>query len=142
MDSILLRKRKPNARKPFRTYTTDAGLDLVCINNIILWPFQVKDLDTGWDIKIPDGFWGSIKTRSSTFYRRKLLILEGVIDPNYTGPLSVVVFNPTFIPKIIRAGDRLGQLLLCSVGYPVIKEVDSLPITDRGTKGFGHTDFI
>jgi dUTP pyrophosphatase len=138
--SISIQRRHVGAKLPIKTYGLDAGFDLVCMGWSIIWPFQVKDLDTGWNVKIPDGYWGSIKTRSSTFFRRHLLVLEGVIDPTYTGVLSVVVFNPTFIPKIIKPGDRLAQLLICKAHYPRIKTVSSMPVTVRGNNGFGHTD--
>jgi dUTP pyrophosphatase len=138
---ILLRRRNLSAQHPFKKYPLDAGMDLVCIESLVVWPFQVKDIDTGWDIKVPDGYWGSIKTRSSTFYRKGLLVLEGVIDPDYTGPLSVVILNPTFIPKIILAGERLAQLLLCPIHYCDIVETQQLPHTLRGQGGFGHTGF-
>lgn len=119
----------------------DVGKDLTYIGfDFWLLPFQMTDLDTGWDVKIPDGFWGQIKSRSSTFYKRKLLVLEGVIDPGYTGKLSVAVMNPTLIPRRIKTGDRLGQLLIHKAYYLSLQFVNELPDTQRGRKGFGSTD--
>jgi dUTP pyrophosphatase len=136
---IRIRRRLQSAKYPSRNYKNDAGFDLPCCKTKILWPFQCIDLDTGWDIKIPDGFFGMIKTRSSTFFRRKILVLEGVIDPDYTGPLSVVIFNPTLIPKIVKKGERLGQLVILPLHYFPMAQVNELPLTGRGNRGFGHT---
>jgi dUTP pyrophosphatase len=119
---------------------SDAGFDLVAIETVWVWPHTVRNLDTGWDIKVPAGTWGSIKTRSSTFRIRKLLVLEGVIDSGYTGPLGVLVFNPTIFPKRIKKGERLAQLILIE-HRPIdaFDIVNEMPITDRGPHGFGHT---
>jgi dUTP pyrophosphatase len=67
------------------------------------------------------------------------MVLEGLIDPNYTGPLSVVVFNPTLVPKIIKKGDRLAQLVIIPIESREIKIVDEMPETSRNAKGFGHS---
>ena len=137
---VLLRRRTIVAVPLIRKHVSDAGYDLTAIEQVIVWPHTVRNLDTGWDIKVPAGTWGSIKTRSSTFCKRKLLVLEGVIDPGYTGSLGVLVFNPTFFPKIIKAGERLAQLIL--INHVPITEfliVNAMPETDRGPNGFGHT---
>lgn len=137
--TVLLKRRKLEAQWPFRRHDDDAGHDLVCCETAIVWPFTTKDIDTGWDIKIPDGTWGTVKTRTSTFSKRRLMILEGVIDPGYTGQLSTVVFNPTFFPKIIRKGDRLAQLIVTPIVQIGFKTVKEMPRTHRGPQGFGST---
>ena len=139
---LLLRKRNPKARTWYKKYPTDVGMDLVYVGpNRTIWPHTMLDLDTGWDIKVPYGHWGHIKSRSSTFYHKKLLVLEGVIDPDYTGALSVAVFNPTFLPRRIRTGDRLAQLIIQKAVYCEIDFIDKMPETSRGKKGFGSTKF-
>lgn len=124
----------------YQAHKDDAGHDLVCALSVIVWPFTAKDIDTGWDVKVPDGYWGTIKTRSSTFSKRRLMVLEGVIDPGYTGPLSTVVFNPTFFPKFIRKGDRLAQLIILPIVEVEFITTGKMPPTSRGTKGFGSSD--
>ena len=76
---ISLRRREFKAIIPARWYKGDAGYDLYCMQTKIIWPFSAVDIDTGWDIKIPGGHWGTIKPRSSTFKRRRLVIFEGVL---------------------------------------------------------------
>jgi len=136
---ILLYQRLTEAVVPTKAFYTDAGYDLVATHNAVVWPHTVCNLDTGWDVKVPAGFWGSIKTRSSTFKRRKLLVLEGVIDSGYTGPLGVLVFNPTFIPKFIKKGERLAQLIILPMSIHLFEIVQQMPVTDRGPNGFGAT---
>ncbi|XP_028615922.1 deoxyuridine 5'-triphosphate nucleotidohydrolase-like [Grammomys surdaster] len=63
-----------------------------------------------------------------------LMIHPGVIDPDYTGVVKVMVSSPRGI-SAISPGDRLAQLLLLSICH------DQFPATDveRGAKGFGST---
>jgi dUTP pyrophosphatase len=64
-----------------------------------------------------------------------------VIDADYRGELSVVLRNFGSRPFEIRAGDRIGQLLvlpLYALGHAV--EVESLDETERGAGGFGSTN--
>lgn len=139
-NEILLQRRCINAVVPHITYCNDAGHDLIYIGKtVIIFPQQAKNLDTGWNIKIPSGYWGSIKSRSSVFYKRKLLILEGVIDENYTGQLSIVVMNFSLMPKLIKMGDRLAQLLLIKTEERTFKIISQMPITERNDKGFGSS---
>lgn len=137
---IDIKKRNHSAVIPYRTHgDEDAGYDLVCIENKIIWPHSCVEVDTGWDIKIPDGYWGSIKSRSSTFAKRKLMVLEGIIDPGYTGKLSAIVFNTTFFPKRVRKGDRLVQIIIIPMVQTAFLVRTSLPETKRGRGGFGST---
>ena len=140
MNWIKLKPRKEGAQVPSKGYDDDAGLDLYCLESKVIWPFCTADMDTGYDIKVPDGHWGTIKSRSSTFKRRRLVVFEGVIDPGYTGQLSVLVWNPTFFPRFVRSGDRLGQLLIHRHIECVTIVIDTMPQTSRGAKGFGSTE--
>lgn len=134
---ILLKGRGPGHRLPFRYHHDDAGWDLYCPKDIVVWPKCVVDIDTEWNIKIPPNTWGTIKPRSSTFRNKKLVVFEGVIDPGYTGKLSVLVWNPGFLPRRIKAGDRVAQLIIVPMISTSLKEVGVMPITARGPKGFG-----
>lgn len=137
---ILVQKTYYNAIRPFIAKPGDAGFDLTCAEGGIVWPFSTRDFSIGWKIKIPEGYWGSIKARSSTLMKRKLFINEGVVDSGYTGELSVLVFNPTWLPKRIKIGDRLAQLIIIpQVEIEEIKDAYSMPLTMRGESGFGST---
>ena len=100
---------------------------------------EMVNLRTGVFAKMPAGFWGAIRPRSSTFAKKKLLVMGGTIDEGYTGEISVFVWNPMGQQCIIENGDRLAQLLLMQRFTPPIVFIDSLPITARGSNGFGST---
>lgn len=120
----------------------DAGYDLYVVEDKWLWPFQGAVLDTGWRVKVPVGCWGSIKSRSSTFIKRRIKVYEGVIDSGYTGPLKIIVQNMSFWPKRVKKLDRLAQLIIVGEVKTATWEVASLDAeakTDRGAEGFGSS---
>lgn len=64
----------------------------------------------------------------------------GVIDPDYTGEVMVLLFNGGWQPYYVKHGDRIAQILvmLCPL-TPTINPITELPQTDRGNHGFGST---
>lgn len=142
---LLLKRLNDRALLPSRSYPDDAGLDLYIMDDIKIWKGEFKDIDTGWAVKIHDGFWGSVKARSSTFFKRGLIIHEGTIDSGYTGKLSIGVYNPgTTTPEgsdyiLLQTGDRIAQLVIMPLFTPTVYVVNELPKTSRGEGGFGST---
>lgn len=124
----------------------DAGLDLVYVGkDKMIFAGESMNLYCGISVKIPDDCVGIITARSSTFTKRGLLVIQGVIDSGYTGPLYVIVYRPhrgEFDNQQggtpICRGDKLGQLLVlkCNSCFSVVEQ---LPETERGSNGFGST---
>jgi dUTP pyrophosphatase len=136
---LLLKRLNDRALRPTRSFPDDAGLDLYITDDLALAPGEFRDIDTGWAIKIADGYWGSVKARSSTFFKRKLVVHEGTIDAGYTGRLSIGVHNPGENFVELRTGDRIAQLVLIPLIIHSIEIVTELPKTMRGPEGFGST---
>jgi dUTP pyrophosphatase len=68
--------------------------------------------------------------------------LAGVIDPDYTGEIKVVLQNlDVNQPFVIRPGYRIAQLVLINCITPEVNEVPSenTRLTERGDAGFGST---
>jgi dUTP pyrophosphatase len=63
----------------------------------------------------------------------------GVIDPDYTGELKVILFNQGGEKFEIKQGDRIAQLILEKCETPPIEEVTTIEDTERGTRGFGSS---
>lgn len=117
----------------------DAGIDLPASKPVEIWPQTWVNVPCDVCIELPRGTWGWIVGRSSTFFRKHLLVNPAVIDNGYRGELFVCVFNPTSDVYNVQEGERLAQLvpmLLVPVG---LKRVDQLSTTARGDQGFGST---
>ena len=63
----------------------------------------------------------------------------GVIDADYRGEVSAVLFNFGNEYFVVNIGDRIAQLISEKIKTPEIKETDGLEGTDRGTSGYGST---
>lgn len=108
--------------------------------SVFILPQSMLNIRTGVCVKLPEGYWGSINPRSSTFAKRKLFIMGGIIDEGYIGELSIFIWNPTQESIQIFNGERLAQLIISSRVTPKINIVDQLPQTERGVTCFGSTD--
>ena len=61
----------------------------------------------------------------------------GVIDPDYTGEVKVLLINTAPHAHSIIRGDPIAQLILEKVSLPILKRVKELPPTTRGEQGCG-----
>jgi dUTP pyrophosphatase len=128
-------------------YGTDdsAGIDLPYydpeVSMIIVEPGDRVALPTGIHMKIPDGNYGEIDTRSSTS-KRLLVPLCRTIDSDYVGNIHVVLANVGTKPQVIKRGDYLAQIIVKPYTKVKPHQVDSkeeLGTTPRGESGFGST---
>ena len=92
-------------------------------------------------IKVPLGHYGRIAPKSGITLKHHVTVLAGVIDPDYTGNMGVVLHNLSSDTKFTRqVGQPIGQLILEVASIFPTLEVASLPITARGPYGFGSQD--
>jgi dUTP pyrophosphatase len=92
-------------------------------------------------VELPEDVWGMIVGRSSTFFKRGLIVNSAVIDQGYRGDLFACVFNPGPEGAWAKAGERLAQLIpmpLLSPGIATVR-VEVLDRSDRGDAGFGSS---
>lgn len=120
-------------------YWGDAGYDLTCDEEVTLFPGDFADVDCGVSVALPDGTWGLITGRSSTFRDRRLHVVQGVIDNGYRGPLKVGVVNQGIKAVRVEAGDQLAQLILMPLIRAELWQVSSLPGGSRGLNSMGST---
>lgn len=126
---------------PTRAYLDDAGLDLYVHGDYIIASGEYRDIDLNVRIKTPPGYWVLLTGRSSSMRNRRLLVSQGVIDPGYIGPLYAGVTNMSSEPVEIRHGERIAQLIAFRNETENLRlvEVDRLPETERGDRGFGSS---
>ena len=132
-----------DAQIPKQGKPGDVGLDLFTLGTHMVEPGSFVDVPCGVRVAFDPGWWGHIVARSSTYRHRGLLVVSGVIDSGYTGPLFVGVVNQGPDPMLVEHGDRLGQMILMAnyTDVAVIKEIslEDMPVTERGQDGFGST---
>jgi deoxyuridine 5'-triphosphate nucleotidohydrolase len=150
LPSIQLKRLHPEAILPFRGSFEAAGLDIsACLisetgrpSKRLVSSQQTISIPTGWSLRPPDGFCTLVLSRSGLAASNPPLFVAnspGLIDPDYTGEIKILLFNGGFNAAYIEHGQRIAQLIFIRRHeFPFI-EVESLPETVRGPKGFGST---
>ena len=95
---------------------------------------------TGIAFAIPVGYFGKVYERSGVSINLSFGIKAGVIDADYTGEVVLIVRNEGEFPDQIDVGMKLAQIAFHEVPPVELTEVDVLPETARGKKGFGSSD--
>ena len=133
---------RQDATLPARAYAGDAGLDLATCERLELAPGERAVVPTGLAVAVPEGFAGFVQPRSGLAARHGIAVVNspGLIDSGYRGELRVVLLNTdserTFVAE---PGDRIAQLVVLPVAELELVEVDELPGTERGVRGFGSS---
>lgn len=138
MDCFKVKLNYEDAKPPTRGSNEAAGYDLYSHESETVVPKQIKLIDTGISIKVPEGTYGRIAPRSSVS-KRGILINAGVIDRDYRGPVKIMIHNLSNNDYIINKNDRIAQLILEQIKTPPVELVEELDNTDRGEGGFGST---
>jgi dUTP pyrophosphatase len=137
-----VRRLRPEARLPDRAYPGDAGLDLATCQPVELRPGERAVVPTGLAVAIPRGYAGFVQPRSGLAAQRGVAVVNspGLIDSGYRGEIRIVLLNTdreeTFTAE---AGDRIAQLVVLPVPAVEITEVEELPESERGVRGFGSS---
>lgn len=126
-------------------YQTDgsAGMDLLAAveKEETLQPGERQRIPAGIAIALPPGHEAQVRPRSGLALKKGLTLLNtpGTIDSDYRGPVGVIVINLGTEPVVISRGDRIAQMVIAPVTRARLVQVDELPVTERGSGGFGHT---
>jgi dUTP pyrophosphatase len=142
MTELPIRRLHPEAVLPERAYPGDAGLDLSACERVELGPGQRALVGTGLAVAIPEGHAGFVQPRSGLASRHGITIVNtpGLVDSGYRGELRVVLLNTDREHAfVVEPGMRIAQLVVLPVAEPEPVEVDELPETARGVRGFGSS---
>jgi dUTP diphosphatase len=127
---------------PQRAYTGDAGLDLASCERVELAPGERALVGTGLAVAIPEGYAGFVQPRSGLAARHGLTVVNspGLVDSGYRGELRVVLLNTDLTkPFVVEPGMRIAQLVVLPIPELELVEVDELPSSERGVRGFGSS---
>jgi dUTP pyrophosphatase len=137
-----IRRLRDDAVVPSRAYAGDAGFDLAACERIELAPGERATVGTGLAVAVPDGYAGFVQPRSGLAARHGITIVNapGLVDSGYRGEVRVVLLNTdTSEPFVVEPGMRIAQLVVVPVPGVDLIEVDELPESERGVRGFGSS---
>jgi len=138
-----IRRLRPSAELPQYMTADAAGLDL-CADldgDLLVPPGGRVRVPTGWALALPAGHEGQVRPRSGLAWKSGVTVLNapGTIDADYRGEVQVLLVNLGTEPAVIRRGDRIAQLVVAPVTRVALREVATLPDSERGAGGFGST---
>lgn len=121
-------------------YEGDAGLDLAIDRDARLAPGEYQLVTTGVHVAVPQGYFGLITGRSSTWAKHHVRVTQGVIDSGYRGELLVGLLNEHGEAEwLFEKGARLAQFILLPTFQGGLHVVPELPESTRGHAGFGSS---
>jgi dUTP pyrophosphatase len=127
-----------HARVPTQATSGSAGFDLYSPCEVTIPPHETVFIDLNIQLKPPFRYYGKVDLRTSMALRG-LSSPAGTIDPDYTGPIHMLIRNHTSEEYHVHKHDRIGQVIFQRICIPVPKEVSSFEPTSRGSNRFGST---
>lgn len=159
---MLVKKLHTEAKLPTKAHTTDAGFDLYSLEEVtvypiivvvfynlvhtILWklglipqpqPIQATAIQTGVAINLPENHVALIMDKSG-LGRKLLKVFGGVIDPHYSGDVTVQLANFGILPYTFQKHHKVAQLVVQEF-VPVELEEADWDVTGRAKNGFGSS---
>ena len=129
MIEVPVRRLREDAVIPSQAYSGDAGLDLSACDRHELAPGERAVIATG----LP---------RSGLAARNGITLVNapGLIDAGYRGEVQVVMLNTDAeTPFVVEPGMRIAQLVVLPVPAVELVELEELPASERGARGFGSS---
>ena len=138
----------------------NAGIDIFSSENRIIWPKckAVMHTDISAEPSINPDYphhtpaWFKtflknnfkpalfIKSRSGLSVKHSIEHGAGVVDSGYRGELRIILHNHGWLPKRIKMGDRVAQIVPQLIPNCSVEKTSFLRESVRGDKGFGSSD--
>lgn len=143
MTEILIKRLSKNISIPKYETFGSSGMDLMASieSSIEIEVGKTAIIPTGISLSIPSGFEIQIRPRSGLAAKNQITVLNtpGTIDADYRGEIKIILINLGDKSFIVEKGARIAQMVLCPITKAVLREVESLDETRRGSGGFGST---
>ncbi len=130
---------------PLPAYQTKGAVafDLYARTDMVIKPFTSTIIPSNLIVKIPEGYFLMLASRSSLPLKKSLMIANGVgvIDEDYCGDkdeIGVQVLNFSQSDVEVKKGERIAQAILVKIAkVDEFIPVESMNTESRG--GFGST---
>ena len=142
MIELLIQRLREDAVVPAQAYAGDAGLDLAACDRVEIGAGKRALVGTGLAVAIPEGYAGFVQPRSGLAAEHGITVLNtpGLIDSGYRGEVRVILHNSDeATPFVVEPGMRIAQLVVVPLAEIEPVEVDELPASERGVRGFGSS---
>ena len=128
----------PNKFRPTRVTPGSIGYDLRSPKSYLIPPKEQITIPLLLKVQIPGGHYIRLAPKSGLAETFGIDVLGGVIDPDYTGELGVILINHSDQPFNICRGQHIVQMILEKASILEAEELEETQETSRSTKGFGQ----
>ena len=135
-----VKKLVSEGRIPTKVSLRAAGHDLYAQEAKTIPARGQAIIGTGIAIGLPLGTYGRIAPRSGLVAKHALTINAGVIDPDYTGEIKIILVNLSNQDYEVKKGDKIDKLIVERIMDEEMVIVKELDTTERGVKGFASSD--
>jgi dUTP pyrophosphatase len=120
----------------------DLGYDVYALDQVMIPPRGQAIVATGISVEVtsPSGEpMGALLRDKSSVAARRLALTGGVIDAGYRGEIKVLMENLGDEHAVIKAGDKIANLIPYPVLTGEVQIVDDLAESRRKAGGFGSS---
>ena len=137
---VYIQKLSSDATVPRRGTTCAAGYDLYSSEDCMVGARSSVKVPTGIAIRLPDGCYGSMRSRSGLSFKNDIEVGAGVIDSDYSGEIKIHLYNHGDVPVFLPKQSRIAQLIIQEYKTVVMETVEELPAVNSTREGgFGST---
>lgn len=125
-----------------------AGYDVCCMEDIVLAPNRLTCVPLGLKIIPPTGTYLRIAPRSGLAFKHWIDVFAGVVDPDYTGEVKVLLFNHSLEAVTLEAKRPIAQIIPERYAAGYVTEITKAQleayeqVSVRKEGGFGSTDAV
>ena len=143
MTKVQIKKLSDEVLTPKYETPGSSGMDIAAYieQDVVIDSGDKALIPTGFSLSIPQDHEIQIRPRSGLATKRGITVLNtpGTIDADYRGEIKVILINLGKEKFSVKKGERIAQMVVCPVIEAQLEEVQELPLTDRGARGFGST---
>ena len=138
---LFIKKLHADAILPKYAHSTDAGMDLYSVEEMLIKPSENALIHTGIAIQLPQGTEAQTRPRSGLALKNCVTVMNspGTIDEGYRGEICIILVNHGKEDFVVKKGMKIAQMVINPIVQPHICEVANLDDGDRGLNGFGST---
>ena len=102
------------------------GYDLFTPIDFLIQPKEQRTVFVDLAVTPPEGYYAQLMSKSGLMVLYELEVKAGVIDPDFTGNIGVVLKNNSNQLIGHVAGEQIAQLLFIKVATPTLVQVNQL----------------
>ena len=114
--------------------------DLYAMENIQIPGRGQVLVEIGLPIRLPKGTYTRIAPQTKLASKKRINIGGGIIHTDYTEEVKVILINQGTQECLLRAGERMAQIMVEKISTGTAVQVKHVWDTRRGTQSFRSTD--